>query len=152
MPAKPDTEQQNAAATPNPTLGVRALIEEDAFCPNMLPSTGQDDSEANGHLDPSYAFNLSKLLFMPPAPEQGTKDATVHTIVGVFATVPPPAGMMMDVGLQWAQAGSVVGTWEVQTGLADRLSSCFDQLSVKKKGTSGVAPRVSNWSLWLFKL
>ena len=122
---------------------MRSLIEEDFFSPASLPvPEDRDDTTTNG-ATPQYAFNLSKLLFVPPAPEQGMKEQSVHTVLGVFAVVPPRVeGMILEAGVQWGQAGSVVARWEVQTGLVDKLSPCFDQLSVKKKGSSGVAPRV----------
>ena len=47
-----------------------------------------------------------------------------------------------QVANQWGQASSVIARWEVQSGLQDKISGCFDQLSNKKKGTNGVAARV----------
>jgi hypothetical protein len=150
LPPKPENEQQAQAqaqaqtANPNPTLEIRSLIEEDSFSPLTLPTQDQEPSTtATNGTHPEYAFNLSKLLFVPPAPEQGMKEGSVHTVVGVFNVIPPrQEGMMLEASQQWGQASSVLARWEVQGGLADKLSPCFDQLSVKKKGTSGVAPRV----------
>jgi hypothetical protein len=141
-------------ATPNPRLETRGLVEEDGFGPISLPSVGHDHDvdDTNDHvlIDMSCSFNLSRLLFVPPAPEQGTKEPTVHTIVGVFTIIPPSVpSMMMDTTgsgntqQQWGQASSVIARWEVQFGLGDKLSPCFDQLSVKKKGTGGVVTTVS---------
>jgi hypothetical protein len=142
MPAKTDNEQQNQAATPNPSLDVKALLEENEFFPSHLPNHGQEDT-TNGHLDSSYSFTLTELLFVPVAPNQGTKELTQTTILGVYAVIPPANHLLMDTSHQWQQATSIACRWEVQRNLSDKLSSCFDQLSVKKKATNGVQPRVS---------
>ena len=147
MPPRTDNEQQNAQATPNPMLDVKALIEEDAFCPLQTSTSSPQNDSSPSSSSTTDSFNLSKLIFLPPSPEVGSKNPTnAHTIIGVFTTVPPPpsqaTGMMPDVGSQWGQANSVIARWEVHGGLQDRISSCFDQLSNKKKGTSGVPARV----------
>jgi mediator of RNA polymerase II transcription subunit 16 len=141
MPPKTENEQQNQQATPNPALDVKALTEENAFCPASLPSVNQDEM-SNGHIDSSYSYNLSKLLFVPPTPEQGTRVSNGHVVFAVFTILPPSSGMMMDVSQQWGQATSVCAAWEVQAGQSDQLSSCFDQLSVKKKAATGAPTRV----------
>jgi hypothetical protein len=141
MPPKTESEQQNQAAIPNPSLDVKALLEENSFCPANLPNHGQDDG-SNGHIDATYSFQLTKLLFVPLAPDQGTREPTQRTIVAVFTVVPPHSPLLMDTSHQWQQATSILCRWEVQRDLSDKLSPCFDQLTVKKKSAGGVPPRV----------
>ena len=143
MPPKDDP--QSAQATPSPVLDVGGLVEEDAFCPYVLPSIGQNETPGApmGTAETSSSFNLARLLFIPPAPEQASKEPTPHTVFAIFTVVPPAGiGMMVDTSLQWGQASSVLARWEVKTGSEDKLSACFDQLSVKKKGVNGIAGQV----------
>ncbi|KIW06622.1 hypothetical protein, variant [Verruconis gallopava] len=142
MPPKQENDSQNLTALPNPVLDVRSLLEEHFMSPQNLPNHSQDDTLAttNGNnVDSMYEFHLAKLLFVPPAPDQGTKEPTLQTILAVFTIVPPShEGMMVDPSQRWGLASTIISRWEVQRDVGDNLSTCFDQLSVKKKAAAGV--------------
>lgn len=131
--------------SPSPSLDVRALLQENVFAPVNLPINGDDTT--NGDMGIVFTYQLTRLIFVPLAPEQGTRESTERTIIAVFAVIPSPSAALLDTTHQYQQTSSIVCRWELQKDVADKLSPCFDLLSVKKKATVGIQPRVSTFSM-----
>jgi hypothetical protein len=140
MPAKPEPDQQGHAV-PNPSLEVRALSEMNGFGPGQLPSFGDDTSSGQVEVAPHY--ELSRLLFFQPSPEHGVTNPTSGTLFAIFTIIPQQSSMIIDIAHDYQQASSVVSRWDLFKDSSGRLSSCFDQLKVKKTSTNGMHHRVS---------
>lgn len=141
---QPDPKDLQAKAVMQPSLSVTSLLEEASCFPAGL-SSGNQGEDGNSNLDNSLSYQLSYLELLPHAPEQGSKEPSERTVMAVFTATPsPPAAAMMDLMQQYQQVSSTICRWQLKTGLQDKVATCFDQLSVKKKASNAIPPRVSS--------
>jgi len=139
---QPDPKDQQSQPGVPPQLTVTSLLEEASCFPVDL-STGHQGEDGASNVDSSLSYQLSYLELLPQAPEQGSKEPSERTVMAIFTVTPSPAAML-DPMQQYQQVSSTICRWELKTGLADKLASSFDLLSVKKKVANAVPSRVSD--------
>lgn len=137
---QPDPKDPQAQAGMRPVLSVTSLLEVASCFPAGLSSGAQGEDGAS-IVDNSLSYQLSYLELLPNAPEQGSKEPSERTVMAVFTVTSSPSAMI-DSMQQYQQVSSTICRWELKTGLHDKVARCFDLLSVKKKTSNAIPPRV----------
>ena len=137
----PTDFKDNQAAQLNPSLEVTAILSQDSSIPITIASA---DTPSATNLEPLQRIQLTHLDISPVAPENRTHNPTYPTVMATFALLPPASSVqLLDSSQQYRHATAVICRWQVRTGATNSLSSCFDQLTQKKKSTSAAKPQVS---------
>ena len=122
----------------NPILQVKALQTITAGIPSQ---TNGEDPTISPILDGSF-LQLTHFELLPTPTEHHANENPSLLVLAVFTSIPSRPTNLLDAASNYHQNFSILCRWKLLRDFEYNLSSCFDELTSRKKSSSTVNSRV----------